>query len=222
MIQKLEWDSHFFNLNVGEITDFSASKNFDEFDLIYLKSNQDCSYEMEGFNHTFSETKVVFSKKIRATSVTVDQIRPTTEQDAIDDLYELAYQSGKYSRFRLDEKFTHSQFEKLYRTWVDNSVRKQFADEVLVFTNGNKIAGFVTYKSATTSAVIGLIAVSPDFQGQGIGTKLLQYVENNLAVHNIETLHIPTQLANKQACAFYSKQGFEITEKTYSKHYWKI
>jgi dTDP-4-amino-4,6-dideoxy-D-galactose acyltransferase len=35
-------------------------------------------------------------------------------------------------------------------------------------------------------------------------------------------LHIPTQLANKAACGFYTKLGYKIIEKLIIKHYWRI
>lgn len=221
MIRKLQWDSDFFNFSIGEIIDFSDLRDQHEFDLIYVKGSSDKSIIIEDFSNEFSETKVVFSKKTASFPLVSDHIRSVNVDDSIKELYDLAYESGKFSRFKLDEKIGRYNFEKLYRTWVDNSINKQFADDLIVFKNNKKIAGFATYKIDNKTATIGLIAVSSDYQGKGIGTKLLQHIENLLIKEKVEMLHIPTQLENKPACSFYSNQGYVITDKTYLKHYWK-
>ena len=224
MITKLEWDSNFFNLKVGELKyDGNSNENdFQNFDLIYLISNEDVELDVPGFENTFSETKVTFIKSLENTSkskqpiFTLDEIEVNKEQ-----LYVLAYESGKNSRFLLDAKFTKQQFKKLYQTWVDNSINKKFADGILIFFEDNKLKGFATYKINSATAFVGLIAVGPDFQGKGIGAKLLVYLENLLFEQGLKQLTIPTQLSNIQACNFYIKLGYSIKNKIAIKHYWK-
>ena len=71
-------------------------------------------------------------------------------------------------------------------------------------------------------ATIGLIAVSPLCQGNGIGKKLINAVEIELVRCQIRELRIPTQFQNKNACEFYVKLGYEIIEKKIIKHYWRV
>ena len=61
----------------------------------------------------------------------------------------------------------------------------------------------------------------PNSQGKGFGKNLLKKVENFCLENNVKTLHIPTQLENITACNFYTKLGYEISEKIIIKHFWK-
>ncbi|MFY0483718.1 GNAT family N-acetyltransferase [Flavobacterium sp. PLA-1-15] len=224
MIKTLQWDSDFFNLKVGEIRydDNYEEKDFSSYDLIYLISNEDMTLDLPGFENTFSETKVTFIKNIENITPSIEPIFRFDEVEINkEQLYLLAYESGKNSRFLLDTKFTEEHFKKLYQTWIDNSVNKKFADDVLVYFDENQLKGFVTYKVNNTTASVGLIAVDSQFQGKGIGAKLLIHLEDLLFKQEIKQLTIPTQLSNIQACNFYSKQGYIIKNKTAIKHYWK-
>lgn len=225
MLKKLEWDSNFFKLKVGEVTadSFSTEEVF-SFDLLYVLSKElkeECS--IPHFTKTFSEQKVKFSKQLQqihpppCSAVSSVFVRPYNLQE----LYELAYESGKQSRFLLDKKFTEAKFKELYRLWIDNSLNKQVADDVLVYREKNFILAMVTYKQTEEKATVGLIAVHPNAQGKGIGGKLLQALEYVLAEKKCKELLIPTQTTNIQACSFYTKQGYQIIEQTTITHYWK-
>ena len=103
-VNKLDWDSVFFNINVGEIinpdTNYIVLK--EKFDLIYLKSERNCEAKIEGYVNSFTETKVLFSKLIdqkREINQNVFSISETNFN--IDDLYNLAFESGKMSRLNL-------------------------------------------------------------------------------------------------------------------------
>lgn len=223
-IKRLDWDSEFFNLKVGEINYDKnlQGQNSADYDLIYILSNEDFQLNLDCFENSFSETKVNFIKTLEANG---DASKFIFEFDkvAIDkqQLYLLAYESGKNSRFLLDTKFDENHFKKLYQTWIDNSINKKFADGVLVYFEENILKGFVTYKTNNVTASVGLIAVDNNYQGKGIGAKLLQNLENLLYQKKITQLTIPTQLTNIQACSFYTKQGYSIKDKTFIKHYWK-
>jgi len=225
MIKRLDWDSNFFNLKIGEIIYDENYKEIDisDYDLIYGVSNEDFQLKLSGFENTFSETKIIFIKSPKA-DIPISESIFKLDEAIIDrkELYLLAYESGKNSRFFLDKKFDEKHFKKLYRAWIDNSISKKIADEVLVYFEENKLKGFVTYKTNNSTAFVGLIAVNPNNQGKGVGAKLLRFLENSAFEKEIKEIIIPTQLSNVQACSFYQKQGYSIKNKTYIKHYWKI
>jgi dTDP-4-amino-4,6-dideoxy-D-galactose acyltransferase len=226
MVKKLQWDSEFFDLKVGEISlnkPLDAIEIKEDFDLIYVLSKDDFHLQISEYENTFSETKVFFVKKI---DIYEDNTAPIFSFDKtkmpIEPLYELAYESGKNSRFLLDEKFEELSFKKLHKTWVDNSINKIFADDILVFLEADEIKGFVSYKIKVKTLTIGLIAVDFKHQYKGIGAQLLKKMEQIAFEKGMTQIKIPTQLSNTQACAFYEKQGYSIEEQTYIKHFWKI
>ncbi len=224
MINRLVWDSDFFEIEIGDLIykNNSITNNSEDFELIYVKNDIDFELEINNFENAFSETKVVFSKNLNFLETSKKNIFSVNKIDyKVEEIYELAYESGQYSRFYLDDNFKKEKFQELYQKWVDNSISKLFADDLFVYQEDNKTIGFITYKLKNDIATIGLIAVSPNYQGKGIGGKLLNYLEDILFQNDIKTLFIPTQENNLAACNFYKKQGYSINEKTIIKHYWK-
>jgi ribosomal protein S18 acetylase RimI-like enzyme len=226
MIKRLEWDSSFFNRRIGLLDLNSGSPNFEDlndWDLIYIMSDEDFTVDINKFNKTYSETKVIFSKMIIENKEVIDEnISVAKKNDNKKQIYNLALESGKFSRFNLDKNFKRAEFKKLYYKWVDKSFNKDFADSVLVYKFENKIIGFVTYKILDNLATIGLIAISPLYQGKGIGRKLINAVEMELVNCQIGELRIPTQIQNEIACEFYMKLGYKIIKKMIINHYWRI
>jgi dTDP-4-amino-4,6-dideoxy-D-galactose acyltransferase len=226
MIKLLEWDSSFFNRRIGLLDLNNGSPNFEDlndWDLVYIMSDEDFTLDINKFNRTFSETKVVFSKMIIESKEPIDEnISVAKKKDNKKQIYNLALESGKFSRFNLDKNFKRREFKKLYYKWVDNSFNKEFADAVLVYKFENEIIGFVTYKILDDFATIGLIAISPLYQGKGVGRKLINAVEMELVNRQIGELRIPTQFQNEIACEFYIKLGYKIIKKKIINHYWKI
>ncbi len=224
IVKRLDWDSDFFGYEIGEII-FKNNinlKDSEKFDLLVIKSSDDFEILLDGFKNNFSETKVIFEKKLSLIHSENTNIYSIDETDYDrNELYELAYESGKHSRFVLDKNFQAENFKKLYRKWVDNSIFKEIAEDVIIYKEDNQTVGFVTYKTNEDSGFIGLIAVSAAHQGKGIGNKLLSYVENILFSKGIQKLIIPTQLSNIVACNFYKKQNYTIQQILFIKHYWK-
>ena len=222
-MRRLEWDSAFFNLEIGEIEngDDLNKINYSNFDLLYVKTNEEIS--LPNFRLNYEENKVVFEKHITDFMDVSDKIKQFSKTVYnINEIYDLAYESGKYSRFLKDNLFGESNFKKLYKEWVDNSIIKQFADDILLYFINNKVVGFVTFKKYKDYGKIGLIAVDKEHQGKGIGRQLINKVENTLYQEGIKILRIPTQLENTEACFFYKKVGYAIIENKPIKHYWKI
>ena len=99
------------------------------------------------------------------------------EKVLANEIYELGFESGKFSRFKLDANFTQNEFEILYKKWVDNSFDKSFADAVLAYKEQDKILGFITYKVYNNYATVGLLGVCSKHQGKGIGKKIIDKIK---------------------------------------------
>jgi dTDP-4-amino-4,6-dideoxy-D-galactose acyltransferase len=222
MINKLIWDSEFFGLEVGNTSNENTIIDISGYDLIYFFSKENKALETNNYYKNFEETKVVFQKSISQNNALDNKICSVFKTNyQIEDLYELAFESGKHSRFKLDTNFKKNSFELLYKKWVENSIFNGFANEVFLYQENNKTIGFVTIKISENIGNIGLIAVNPSFQGKGIGKKLIDAAEEYLYQNKVRFLNIPTQLENIAACNFYTKAGYQIIEQTNIKHYWK-
>lgn len=226
MINKLTWDSDFFGFNVGKFT--VENTKFDEinfkeesknFQLVYLFSNQEINVSDD---LKLVDIKTTFEKKINTNIVDNKSIISfDSEIHNYKELEELAYLSGVFSRFKIDENFRNNEFEKLYKIWLDNSLDFSFAFQVLVKVINGKITGFVTLKKNNEeTSEIGLIAVSADFQGRGIASELIQKAEYESLKKGLKTIKVRTQFENKPAVKLYLKNGFEIIQKTIIYHYW--
>ncbi|WP_306352881.1 GNAT family N-acetyltransferase [Flavobacterium sp. '19STA2R22 D10 B1'] len=226
-IETLQWDSEFFNKKIGMLTladTLNTAYSLEEsFDMLYVQSDFDHTLEIKNFIPGFEEVKIVFHKKeFNPLKESNKNIYSSNEENVeLDLLYNLAYESGKFSRFNLDQHFKKKDFERLYQIWITNSLNKKFATDLLVYKEEQTVQGFVTYKIHDNHAVIGLIAVSPEAQGKGIGGQLIDFVEDLLIRQNVHELRIPTQQINESACRFYSKKGYEIMQQTHIKHYYK-
>jgi len=226
-ITKLDWDSNFFKLEIGKLEIFEVTTNVVNitpiFDLIYVFSEQSFNYELFNYRLGYEENKVIFSKNL-------ESILPNFESNIysireisfnLQSLYNLGFESGKYSRFKQDLNFNENQFYDFYKIWIDNSINFTFADDLFVYKQNDEIVGLISYKINNSTAIVGLLAVSNQVQGKGIGSKLIHFLEYKLHELGVKTLKIPTQLENIPACNFYKKQGYEVNSITNIKHFWK-
>lgn len=219
----LEWDSAFFKKNIGVLSknENCIVENINNFDLLYV-----IDIEVEhipNFTCSYEGTQVVLSKTHFEEPVSNHQISSMNSSTnfSFDKIYELALLSGTWSRFKKDKKFTTEEFQLLYKKWVQNSLNKKIADDVLIYHEQDEILGFITYKIENSKAVIGLLAVSPTCKRTGIGTTLLNAFEAKALQLNLNSLEVKTQLLNKTAINFYQKAGYSISKKINIKHFWK-
>jgi dTDP-4-amino-4,6-dideoxy-D-galactose acyltransferase len=225
MIDKLPWDTAFFNYPVGKIS--IDSVNFVEpqqlrdeskdFKLVYVFSQ----YELpDTFNLKLRDQKVVFEKTVCQCSFNNKVQQFNSEIHSYEELLELALLSGLYSRFRTDQRFRNNEYAKLYKQWIDNSISDPDIF-VLVTTFEQKITGFVTLElKVTECARIGLIAVDNSFQGQSIGAILLNASESLSFDKGAIKLEVATQFSNNKAMRFYKKNNYEIVSTTFIYHLW--
>lgn len=231
--KKLNWDTEFFGYAVYSINKNvlhleSALKDLFETkkaSLIYLFSKHKSidSETLKKYNGEFVDTKIVY-KKILAKKKIDQTINPITKyRSAIisPDLYNLALESGKYSRFKTDTRLPKKSFEKMYKSWLVNSINRSIADEIFICSQETNILGFVTVSKKKDYGEIGLIAVDSRHTGLGIGKSLLKAVENYLIENEIFELFVPTQEINSKACRFYENNGFSENSSTAIYHFIK-
>ena len=229
MLRRLDWDSEFFKLKIGRL-DLDSVEEFSEimlkaeklrqsYDLLYIFTEGTLTQHFSDIK--LVDTKTIFTKQLVNSPKEILDVSKYVDSVVSQDLYHLAWVSGKYSRFQLDKRFPDDAYERLYSRWIEQSVVGNMASGVFVHSSDGKIDGMITVGVNDKEASIGLIAVDDAAQGRGIGTKLIQSVEAYLLNETlVTTLKVATQWENKAACRLYEKNGFEVESKTNIYHWW--
>jgi len=218
MITKLDWDSDFFNREIGrldlgdkELFTFDISNS--SFESVYVFANGPIS-ELEKDENVFRDVKVTFKKpanKVKAR--TINLIRPFYSEQ----LKDLFFQSGSHSRFKLDP-ILNPNFQALYTRWMENALNGTFDNMIYATGFPEAPTSCLTLKTEPEALRIGIIAVDESARGKGIGTGLIDYASSKAHEFGYDSLIVSTQERNKQAMRFYEKQGFTIWKKEYIYH----
>lgn len=234
LYKKLEWDSQTFGIptatiNVADLPEETLGALLREMRtegirLVYFPAQEPLSDTglLRSFDGMLADEKITFAKKLdSANDIAEDaHIHSYALPFVSDDLLQLALDSGLYSRFKVDPHFVHNEYQKLYRTWIEKSVRKEIAQEILVYEDQDRILGMVTLGEKNGRGDIGLVAVSGLARGQGIGKKLMAAAEAYFRKSGYREVQVVTQGMNEAAVKLYAGSGFHIDHKVYFYHFW--
>jgi dTDP-4-amino-4,6-dideoxy-D-galactose acyltransferase len=228
MIEAIEWDSDFFGYPVGkstissvnDISIFFNDHSLNNYKLIYLFSKS----QFKNLKLKLVDTKLIFKKNIEISRDLIENstIELYVNENETDFIFieELAYLSGKYSRFKIDSNFKNNEFKKLYHKWV---LRYTADNKNIIFKRiNNIIAGFVLYSIYKETIHIELISVSDNFQGRGIASELIKETELIGNKNNCKNIQVVTQGNNIPAVNLYRKNKFNIISTNLIYHYWNI
>lgn len=159
------------------------------------------------------DEKVTFVFDLKSAAKISDPLVPLYTQSEIScELRQLAVQSGKYSRFVIDKKIPSEKSNDLFIKWIEKSKHGSMGDVILVWPNEKAIQGMLTLKldSHKKTAAVGIIAVNPAQQGQGIASRLVQAAKLWAHENGAESVTVVTQKQNLAACALYHKEQFKL------------
>lgn len=232
----LHWDTDFFGFVVARIIpkklDLEILKsillNLKERDvsLVYWatesadKDSQMAGESLGGFLADHKITYIIDLKKeipIEPLAVKVEEYNKNTPSL---ELINLAIQSGLYSRYNTDPKFSKRQFEDLYKTWITKSTDRTIADAVLVVKRNKKIVGMITLGEKNSRGNIGLIAVDAHMRNMGIGRSLTRAAHSWFISRGYEVGEVVTQEVNTDACRLFEKSGYHIEKIENFYHFW--
>jgi dTDP-4-amino-4,6-dideoxy-D-galactose acyltransferase len=225
VITKLIWDSDFFGFEVGKNivlnpNDIDLTKT-QPFVLTYLFSLEQLGELKDKLVDIKCEYVKALSNEPKEYMSKIEEF--STTKYTFDEIKEIVYLSGKYSRFRMDKNLKVVDFEKLYTIWFEKSVFKSTLDKckILIIKENETIAGFVTLDfEDDNNARIGLIATNNQFQGKGYASDLIKACERECFNRNIIYLKVATQGMNDAANKLYKKNNFMLQSKTYIYHHW--
>ncbi len=232
-IEYLPWDSDFFQVKAGraflkshEISDFSSFYQMLEelsYTLVYLFADEPIDEKTcKQYPLQLTDKKTTYIKTINKGywHPSVFSVDTNTSELNKKKLIELAYQSGIYSRFRIDERMGDKVYKAIYKQWMLNSLNRTIAFDVLAYAKENEFAGMITLGEKNNRADIGLIAIDEHFRGMGIATKLIQAAENVFYKKGYSSLQVVTQGDNFPACKLYESYGFVVEKVEYVYHLW--
>lgn len=230
MIEYLPFDSDKFGIKVGNLTfpesfdervfqdSICEARNLD-YDLLYVRGIEIPSALLTE-NIKLVDEKIIYTQKNSFSNKNsfFRNIESVIHQPLTCELLALAYESGKFSRYKYDELLPDFVFQKLYHIWIDRSLKGEIATDVLAYKENGRAKGFITFSVKESLVEIGLIATSPDSARIGIGSKLINCCMSQFPIGT--QFSVATQKRNEAACRFYEKNGFDIKsiEKIY--HIW--
>jgi dTDP-4-amino-4,6-dideoxy-D-galactose acyltransferase len=233
--QVLDWDSDFLGIKVARITQpqldmHELSGTLSELrrekvKLVYWPSEQEFELntraQFRGLLVDLKTTFVVDLSSLDFTKIAHDGIvEPFTDSMSMANLEDLAIQSGEYSRFAVDPNLPKEKFASLYKTWIDRSVRKEIASEVLVIRGDRKIVAMVTLGEKNGRGDIGLLAVDTKYRGRKYGEKLVGAAQRWFIGQGYRYGQVVTQGQNIPACNLYLKCHYSVERVEYFYHFW--
>jgi ribosomal protein S18 acetylase RimI-like enzyme len=132
----------------------------------------------------------------------------------------LAEVIGATSRYFKDADIPRDLSLRLYETWLDNSLNRGYADEVILAMKGEALIGIHTLRIRNGVGNVDLIGVHPSYQGGGLGRALLQEGIRFFRERQLRAVHVVTEGENVSASRFYQRNGFLLRsiELVWHKH----
>jgi dTDP-4-amino-4,6-dideoxy-D-galactose acyltransferase len=237
LLERLDWDTRFFGFPIAKITNPAASiyelrealglMKTRQIPLAYWAADhpsEDVRREALQLGGRVFDEKLTFSAKVSKTSK-IDPPQTGLVQSyrdgmSIDDLKQLAVDSGIYSRFVVDPRFPPDKARALLEEWILRALDKTHADDVLVIPQANRVAGMATIVQKDGYVSIGLVAVAEEFRGRGFGEALVRAAVTCCCERGIHQIQVTTQSANQPARRLYLKCGFELAKTEFIYHFW--
>lgn len=220
-VKYLEWDSNFFNKKIGEITVESEDEIFEkdiiDYDLLYVFSKNG------KLNLNLVDKKITYLiNDLSNFPNEIDHLELFQDsQKNHSNLVRLAFQSGEYSRFRLDSNFEKEDYKKLYTEWIRKSISKELATDIVIKRNNGKIVGFATLARKNNElADISLVAVDAAFRGKGLAKEIIENTIKLAKNQGYKKIQVVTQLDNRPANFLYEKVGFKKNSLIFIYHIW--
>ncbi len=129
------------------------------------------------------------------------------EQDEAEEIYEVALKTWKDTYGQI---FSEETIEKVISDWYDvEDLRQQVEHPIFyVAEAGAQVVGFVHASVEDGEATLHRIYLDPEYQGEGVGSKLYEKAENDIR-QKADMIELEVLAENEKGKGFYLKQGFE-------------
>jgi dTDP-4-amino-4,6-dideoxy-D-galactose acyltransferase len=231
----LPWDTQFFGYKIGSLTPKDLSETalasiiseaeHDGVVLVYIYVDPRDTLSVRsaaqaGAVFVGEQIRYIRSVPVKPGPHGFDHVRSYKRSSVNERLLSLALQSGIYSRFRRDVHFRRGEFERLYSVWIEKSVTREIAEDVLVYEEDGQELGLATLGIKDEAGDIGLFAVDEQARRRSIGKMLMEGVYRSCRELNLGMVRVVTQRENRSACRFYEGCGFSEESTVYIYHLW--
>ena len=232
LISKLDWDTNYWGFNIAFLSSRRLTESILYRIIKFTKKNEirlieylcDCHdkrsvslAEKNGFE--FKDIRLTFEKNLCGylNMNNYKDINYFLANDKhIPNIRELSKDIYKDSRYYFDNNFDKKKFSEFYMLWAEKAIRGEYDDECFAIEMNNEITGFCTVRYNDDRAHIGLVGISKNYSGKGLGSKLMHCFFEEMNNKGINIITVVTQGRNYAAQRLYQKMGFI----TYSTELW--
>lgn len=213
-VERQEWDSEFWGLNVGRAT--HPDDDCTGYDTVWLLVDGDqpeVAQEAERAGYFLTDVRMEYERDTwKLWKGGIHSHKP----EEVDALAALAREEHHITRFYADPHLPRERCDDLYEGWIRNSCAG-YADEVLV---PNAVLGYCTLHFQEEEAQIGLIATSRESRGQGYGAALIWASIHAAYERELPRITVVTQGRNIPANRLFQRCGFRVFQIGLWFHKW--
>jgi ribosomal-protein-alanine N-acetyltransferase len=90
---------------------------------------------------------------------------------------------------------------------------RQRESAAIIARDGNRLAGFILAQYGDESAHIALLGVAGEYRRQGLGRRLVQWVEDTAKVAGLFLIRLEVRAVKRDARYFYASLGYRETDR---------
>jgi dTDP-4-amino-4,6-dideoxy-D-galactose acyltransferase len=233
------WDTQHFGYPVASISNSDLEPEAVEralhaahmqgYQLVYWASRREHDINapwLREYQGILVDRKTTYVKAMRPVIASIDsgnyQFVEWNPEQHSPELIELGVAAGLWSRFGVDPRIARDKFRSLYEIWMRRSLARELCDMVLVVQEQGCTVplGMVTISLQDGTGQIGLIAVSEQQRGRGLGRMLVDAADRWMLEHGAQNAQVVTQLQNVAACRLYEQAGYQVDAVEYFYHFW--
>lgn len=234
-IQRLEWDSNFFNLNCGKVNlpnvinykyIQTLKESFQNFDFVVLVDESSSTSNASLLAKYTTAFFVEFNMQLKfddyyitRKSTCKREMVLTKDCKVISEVQEMT--SFDHSRFVRDVNLSNLQGGTIHGLLIESKLKKGNSFLSVCLAKNKIVQGYILYTENSQNWIIDLISVKNEFKGNGIGTSLILGMINNVSKLNQKPILVGTQATNTKALNFYNKLGFAFHKNRTIYHWWK-
>ena len=239
--EMLSWDTEFFGCRIarvcGDTLKQEQAVQIDEWSrsnrircLYFLSRADDPATIQTAEKHGFGlvDIRVTFERVVmnlhdpaRPEPPAGASIRPV-QPDDLPGLQAMARTGHGGTRFFSDSHFPRQRVEDLYSTWITLESRGRAQTVLVAASAANQPLGYVSchMDPARREGQIGLVGVSPEVRGRGIGKNLVLAAIGWFRTQGAHEVTVVTQGNNRAAQRLYQQCGFLSRDLQLWYHKW--